>query len=249
MRSPISHGPPAPWRERLAAPAGAGGAERGAAPSRCRQAAVHAPAAGRRACACGCLACGCRRRAVLARRGREAGKLGRAGGGHLAVGRVDGHLHVGPAALSGRGRAGAGRRAGGQGTSPSAGLMAICTLDPPHSTPISRMMATDASRRRWYSLSVSVCAAPARRVRRMYSAGPVSARGLRVRSGHTGAPRGVQSTRATGTAADPTRAQQGSCNRSGQALQRQAMSGLRAYSQERPHVKHDGRWAMGGRRA
>mmetsp|Transcript_31062 Transcript_31062/g.77287 ORF Transcript_31062/g.77287 Transcript_31062/m.77287 type:complete len:311 (+) Transcript_31062:3613-4545(+) len=43
-------------------------------------------------------------------------------------------------------------------SSPSAGLMAICTLDPPHSTPISRMMATEASRRRWYSLSVRVCA-------------------------------------------------------------------------------------------
>ena len=36
-------------------------------------------------------------------------------------------------------------------TSPSAGLTAICTLEPPHSTPISRMMATEASRRRWYS--------------------------------------------------------------------------------------------------
>ena len=33
-----------------------------------------------------------------------------------------------------------------------------CTLDPPHSTPISRMIATAASRRRWYSLSVSVWA-------------------------------------------------------------------------------------------
>ena len=42
-------------------------------------------------------------------------------------------------------------------TSPSAGLTAICTLEPPHSTPISRMMATDASRSLWYSLSVSVC--------------------------------------------------------------------------------------------
>ncbi len=40
--------------------------------------------------------------------------------------------------------------------SPSSGLMAICTLLPPHSTPISRMMATAASRSRWYSLSVSV---------------------------------------------------------------------------------------------
>ena len=36
-------------------------------------------------------------------------------------------------------------------TSQSAGLTAICTLEPPHSTPISRMMATEASRRRWYS--------------------------------------------------------------------------------------------------
>ena len=42
--------------------------------------------------------------------------------------------------------------------SPLAGLMAICTLDPPHSTPMERMMSTEASRRRWYSLSVSVCA-------------------------------------------------------------------------------------------
>mmetsp|Transcript_29059 Transcript_29059/g.78269 ORF Transcript_29059/g.78269 Transcript_29059/m.78269 type:complete len:311 (-) Transcript_29059:419-1351(-) len=41
--------------------------------------------------------------------------------------------------------------------SPSAGLMDICTLEPPHSTPISRMMAIAASRRRWYSLSVRVC--------------------------------------------------------------------------------------------
>mmetsp|Transcript_23837 Transcript_23837/g.81264 ORF Transcript_23837/g.81264 Transcript_23837/m.81264 type:complete len:298 (-) Transcript_23837:292-1185(-) len=43
-------------------------------------------------------------------------------------------------------------------TSPSTGFTAICTLDPPHSTPISRMMATAASLRRWYSLSVSVWA-------------------------------------------------------------------------------------------
>ena len=43
-------------------------------------------------------------------------------------------------------------------TSPSAGLTAICTLEPPHSTPISRMIATEASRSRWYSLSVRVCA-------------------------------------------------------------------------------------------
>lgn len=42
-------------------------------------------------------------------------------------------------------------------TSPSTGLTAICTLEPPHSTPISRMMATEASRKRWYSLSVRVC--------------------------------------------------------------------------------------------
>mmetsp|Transcript_35410 Transcript_35410/g.67754 ORF Transcript_35410/g.67754 Transcript_35410/m.67754 type:complete len:233 (-) Transcript_35410:577-1275(-) len=41
---------------------------------------------------------------------------------------------------------------------PSLGLMANWQLDPPHSTPISRMMASEASRRRWYSLSVSVCA-------------------------------------------------------------------------------------------
>ena len=40
---------------------------------------------------------------------------------------------------------------------PSSGLMPICTLEPPHSTPISRIMATAASRSRWYSLSVSVC--------------------------------------------------------------------------------------------
>lgn len=40
--------------------------------------------------------------------------------------------------------------------SPSSGLMAICTLLPPHSTPISRMMASDASRSRCSSLSVSV---------------------------------------------------------------------------------------------
>mmetsp|Transcript_820 Transcript_820/g.3080 ORF Transcript_820/g.3080 Transcript_820/m.3080 type:complete len:211 (-) Transcript_820:585-1217(-) len=43
-------------------------------------------------------------------------------------------------------------------TWPSTGLTAIWTLEPPHSTPISRIMATEASRRRWYSLSVSVCA-------------------------------------------------------------------------------------------
>ena len=45
-------------------------------------------------------------------------------------------------------------------TSPSAGLTAICTLEPPHSTPISLMMATDASRSLWYSLSVRVCTDP-----------------------------------------------------------------------------------------
>mmetsp|Transcript_5486 Transcript_5486/g.18559 ORF Transcript_5486/g.18559 Transcript_5486/m.18559 type:complete len:288 (-) Transcript_5486:66-929(-) len=43
-------------------------------------------------------------------------------------------------------------------TSPSTGLTANCTLEPPHSTPISRMIAMDWSRRRWYSLSVRVCA-------------------------------------------------------------------------------------------
>ena len=43
-------------------------------------------------------------------------------------------------------------------SSPSAGFTAIWTLEPPHSTPISRMMSTEASRRRWYSLSVRVCA-------------------------------------------------------------------------------------------
>jgi hypothetical protein len=41
---------------------------------------------------------------------------------------------------------------------PSRGLMANCTFEPPVSTPISRMMAIVASRIRWYSLSVSVCA-------------------------------------------------------------------------------------------
>mmetsp|Transcript_32869 Transcript_32869/g.92035 ORF Transcript_32869/g.92035 Transcript_32869/m.92035 type:complete len:327 (-) Transcript_32869:74-1054(-) len=43
-------------------------------------------------------------------------------------------------------------------SSPSSGLMLNCTLDPPQSTPISRMMAMAASRRRWYSRSVRVCA-------------------------------------------------------------------------------------------
>jgi hypothetical protein len=41
---------------------------------------------------------------------------------------------------------------------PSAGLMPNCTLDPPVSTPISRRQAMEASRMRWYSLSVSVSA-------------------------------------------------------------------------------------------
>eukprot|EP00958_Prasinococcus_capsulatus_P026715 scaffold4987_cov363-Prasinococcus_capsulatus_cf.AAC.4 len=43
-------------------------------------------------------------------------------------------------------------------TSPSAGFTANCTLEPPHATPISRMISIDASRKRWYSLSVSVWA-------------------------------------------------------------------------------------------
>ena len=41
---------------------------------------------------------------------------------------------------------------------PSVGLTANCTFDPPHSTPILRSTAIDASRMIWYSLSVSVCA-------------------------------------------------------------------------------------------
>ena len=41
---------------------------------------------------------------------------------------------------------------------PSAGSIANCTLDPPVSTPISRSTATEASRMRWYSLSVRVWA-------------------------------------------------------------------------------------------
>ena len=41
---------------------------------------------------------------------------------------------------------------------PSAGLTPNWMLEPPVSTPISRMMASEASRMRWYSLSVSVCA-------------------------------------------------------------------------------------------
>jgi hypothetical protein len=41
---------------------------------------------------------------------------------------------------------------------PSAGLTANCTFEPPVSTPISRRHAIEASRIRWYSLSVSVSA-------------------------------------------------------------------------------------------
>jgi hypothetical protein len=41
---------------------------------------------------------------------------------------------------------------------PVAGSTANCTLEPPVSTPISRMIAIEASRMRWYSLSVSVIA-------------------------------------------------------------------------------------------
>ena len=41
---------------------------------------------------------------------------------------------------------------------PSAGFNANWILDPPVSTPISRMISIDASRMIWYSLSVSVCA-------------------------------------------------------------------------------------------
>ena len=41
---------------------------------------------------------------------------------------------------------------------PSFGLTANWTFDPPVSTPISRRMAIEASRIRWYSLSESVCA-------------------------------------------------------------------------------------------
>ena len=41
---------------------------------------------------------------------------------------------------------------------PSPGSIANCTFEPPVSTPISRSTAIDASRMRWYSLSVSVCA-------------------------------------------------------------------------------------------
>jgi hypothetical protein len=41
---------------------------------------------------------------------------------------------------------------------PSRGLIANCTLEPPVSTPISRMQAIAPSRISWYSRSVSVCA-------------------------------------------------------------------------------------------
>ena len=41
---------------------------------------------------------------------------------------------------------------------PVAGSMANWMFDPPVSTPTSRMIAAAASRMRWYSLSVSVCA-------------------------------------------------------------------------------------------
>ena len=41
---------------------------------------------------------------------------------------------------------------------PSVGLTANCTFEPPHSTPILRSTAIEASRMIWYSLSVSVCA-------------------------------------------------------------------------------------------
>ena len=43
-------------------------------------------------------------------------------------------------------------------TSPLSGLMANWMLLPPVATPISRMIAIDWSRSRWYSRSVSVCA-------------------------------------------------------------------------------------------
>jgi len=43
-------------------------------------------------------------------------------------------------------------------TLPSSGLIANCTLEPPVSTPILRSTAIEASRRRWYSRSVRVCA-------------------------------------------------------------------------------------------
>ncbi|MNV62141.1 hypothetical protein D3C71_1546730 [compost metagenome] len=43
-------------------------------------------------------------------------------------------------------------------TRPVSGLMPNCTFEPPVSTPILRSTAMEASRRRWYSLSVRVCA-------------------------------------------------------------------------------------------
>src|SRR3546814_3931888 len=43
-------------------------------------------------------------------------------------------------------------------TRPLLALMPNCTLEPPVSTPILRKTAIEASRRRWYSLSVRVCA-------------------------------------------------------------------------------------------
>ena len=43
-------------------------------------------------------------------------------------------------------------------TRPSSGLTANCTFEPPVSTPISLITARAPSRRRWYSLSVSVIA-------------------------------------------------------------------------------------------
>ena len=41
---------------------------------------------------------------------------------------------------------------------PSLGLIANWTFEPPVSTPIVRRIANEASRIRWYSLSVRVCA-------------------------------------------------------------------------------------------
>ena len=41
---------------------------------------------------------------------------------------------------------------------PFSGFTANCTLEPPVSTPIFSRMASDATRMRWYSRSVSVCA-------------------------------------------------------------------------------------------
>src|SRR2546422_3740470 len=45
---------------------------------------------------------------------------------------------------------------------PSSGLTANWMFEPPVSTPISRMIATAASRMSWYSLSVRVCAGATR---------------------------------------------------------------------------------------